>query len=139
MNFLLDQKLCFSLYTTSRLLIRAYDPLLKPLDITYPQFLVMICLWEHGTSTVDEIGEKLYLDSGTLSPLLKRLAQKGLLIRTRDSKDERRVQISLSEAGLKMKDQAPEIVGKISSLITLPTKDLSSMVDLLSKCREQLS
>lgn len=138
MSFLLDQQLCFSLYSTSRLMIRSYDSFLKSLGITYPQFLVMICLWDHGTSTVDDLGEKLYLDSGTLSPLLKRLAEKGLLERRRDAKDERRVLISLTEAGQKMKDQAPQIIEKICELITLTQTEIGSMVSLLTKCRSQL-
>jgi DNA-binding MarR family transcriptional regulator len=118
---------------------RAYDPLLKPLGITYPQLLVMVCLWDYGTSSVDDIGSRLYLDSGTLSPLLKRLAQKGLIVRQRDPADERRVLISLTESGHLMKDQAVDVTQNICKLITLNKDQVRTMIELMTECRRQLT
>ena len=85
----LDQQICFALYNASRAVIRAYGPLLEPLGLTYPQYLVMLVLWEEKTSSVKELGQRLALDSGTLTPLLKRLEQSGLITRRRDASDER--------------------------------------------------
>lgn len=106
----LEQQLCFQLYTASRLLTRVYKPLLDPLGLTYPQYLVMLVLWEAGSEgiapSVAEIGEKLRLDSGTLTPLLKRLEEGALITRTRDAKDERVVRIALTEAGDALEDRA---------------------------------
>jgi DNA-binding MarR family transcriptional regulator len=105
----LDQQLCFALYEASRSLIRAYGPLLEPLGITYPQYLVMLVLWEEKASTVKGLGERLALDSGTLTPLLKRLEQRGLVSRTRDREDERVVRIELTPEGQKLRTKARRI------------------------------
>ena len=106
----LEQQLCFQLYTASRLLTRVYKPLLDPLGLTYPQYLVMLVLWESESNgvipSVAEIGEKLRLDSGTLTPLLKRLEESELVTRTRDKKDERVVRIALTDAGRALEDRA---------------------------------
>ena len=104
-----DKQLCFSIYRLSNALIRSYRPLLKTLDLTYLQYIVMMVLWEHQQVTVKEIGEKLSLDSGTLTPLLKRLDAKGLISRDRCTNDERVRNISLTEKGLKLRDQAGSI------------------------------
>ena len=106
-NFLkLENQLCFPLYAVSRQITQIYQPLLNELDITYPQYLALLTLWENGTQTVNQIGEKLLLDSGTLTPLLKRLEQKDLLNRKRSASDERVVEISLTEKGHKLKEKA---------------------------------
>lgn len=103
----LDEQFCFSLYTASRLVIRAYGPLLAELGLTYPQYLTMIALWEAAAPLmVRELGARLRLDSGTLTPLLKRLEAAGLVARTRDDRDERRVLVSLTEAGEAMRATA---------------------------------
>jgi DNA-binding MarR family transcriptional regulator len=106
---LLEQQLCFALYHASRAFTRAYAPLLEPLGLTYPQYLVMLVLWETHVATVKQLGERLALDSGTLTPLLKRLEQRGLLTRQRDTADERVVRIALSPAGEALQAQAEHI------------------------------
>jgi DNA-binding MarR family transcriptional regulator len=101
----LDNQLCFPLYALSRMFTKAYQPYLQALDITYPQYLVLMLLWEHQELTVKELGEKLLLDSGTLTPLLKRMEQRQWLSRHRDPRDERSVIITLLPAGKEL--QAP--------------------------------
>ncbi|MGV3527234.1 MAG: MarR family winged helix-turn-helix transcriptional regulator [Candidatus Sericytochromatia bacterium] len=106
---LLEQQLCFALYHASRAFTRAYAPLLEPLGLTYPQYLVMLVLWEVQEATVKQLGERLALDSGTLTPLLKRLEQRGLLTRQRDTADERVVRIALTPAGEALRAEAEPI------------------------------
>src|SRR5262245_57775875 len=103
---LLEQQLCFALYNASRALIRAYGPLLEPLGLTYPQYLAMLILWEEKSASVKKLGERLALDSGTLTPLLKRLEQRGLVTRRRDTEDERVVRIELTPEGQKLRSKA---------------------------------
>ncbi|TGE25222.1 MarR family transcriptional regulator [Hymenobacter aquaticus] len=105
----LESQLCFPLYAVSRLLTKAYQPYLQALDLTYPQYLVFLLLWEHGELTVKALGEKLLLDSGTLTPLLKRMEQKQWLSRRRDPRDERSVIIALAPAGRALREQACHI------------------------------
>ncbi len=105
----LDNQLCFALYSTSLAMTKAYKPLLDALGLTYPQYLVMLVLWEHGTQSVSELGERLYLDSGTLTPLLKRMEASELLLRARSTDDERRVQVSLTPPGRRLKARAARI------------------------------
>jgi MarR family transcriptional regulator, organic hydroperoxide resistance regulator len=102
----LDAQLCFLLYATSRAVMQAYVPLLEPLGLTYPQYLVMMVLWEEDGATVGRLGERLHLDSGTLTPLLKRLEAAGLVRRTRSTTDERVVEIWLSPAGRRLRAKA---------------------------------
>jgi len=114
-HLLLENQLCFKLYSLSRQMTHLYRPLLEELDITYPQYLVMLVLWEKERLSVKELGERLYLDSGTLTPLLKRMEQKSLLIRSRDREDERSVLIQLTAKGKKMQQKAsciPEELAK---------------------------
>lgn len=103
---LLENQLCFPLYAASRLVTQLYTPLLDELDITYPQYLVLLVLWERGQQSVTDIGAQLLLETNTLTPLLKRMEQKGLLQRTRAADDERRVLISLTPRGKKLKQKA---------------------------------
>jgi len=105
----LDQQLCFPLYALSRQVTALYRPLLEALDLTYPQYLVMLLLWEQDEQAIKAIGERLWLDTGTLTPLLKRLEQKGLIHRARNTDDERVVTIRLTEAGRSLREQAVEI------------------------------
>jgi len=105
----LEQQLCFALYHASRAMTRAYGPLLEPLGLTYPQYLVMLVLWEEKTASVKELGQRLALDSGTLTPLLKRLEQSGLVTRRRDAADERVVQIEITAEGEKLRDKAQNV------------------------------
>ena len=111
----LDQQLCFALYSASRAVTRLYRPLLEALGLTYPQYLVMLVLWERGTVTVKELGQALDLDSGTLSPLLKRLEANGVVARVRSAADERSVLIAPTEAGAALREQATSSASGISS------------------------
>ncbi|WP_084418023.1 MarR family winged helix-turn-helix transcriptional regulator [Henriciella litoralis] len=105
----LDRQICFPLYAASNLINRLYRPVLSELGLTYPQYLVMLALWESSPRTVGALGEALYLDSGTLTPLLKRMEQAGLVERKRDPEDERRVQVSLTDQGRALRKQAEQV------------------------------
>jgi len=105
----LDEQLCFALYSASRALTRAYAPLLEPLGLTYPQYLVLLVLWERDGVPVNQLGERLALDSGTLTPLLKRLAAQGLVERRRGEDDERVVRIHLTAAGRALRSKARKV------------------------------
>ncbi len=123
----LDKQLCFALYSASLAMTKVYKPLLAPLGLTYPQYLVMLALWEGDGQSVSELGDKLALDSGTLTPLLKRLEAQGQLSRERDAQDERRVIVRLTPAGRQLKVQArrvPQEIGRASGC------ELSEIVDL---------
>ncbi|MEG3060094.1 MAG: MarR family transcriptional regulator [Comamonas sp.] len=101
----LDNQLCFALYSASLATTKLYKPLLKPWGLTYPQYLVMLSLWEKDDCMVSELGDRLFLDSGTLTPLLKRMESAGWLQRQRDSEDERRVRVVLTEAGRALREK----------------------------------
>jgi DNA-binding MarR family transcriptional regulator len=143
----LENQLCFPLYAASRMTTKIYAPLLKALDLTYPQYLVMLVLWQHGEQTVNQIGSRLYLESNTLTPLLKRLEQKGLISRRRSSQDERSVLVQLTETGAQLKAQAQEIPKTIiesfndSRLTELEVlqfqKTLFKLVEILSERAER--
>ena len=105
----LDQQLCFPLYAAGNLLTRLYRPLLQPLGLTYPQYLVMLVLWEQQPCSVNALGARLLLDSGTLTPLLKRMEAAGLVTRQRDAADERRVLVGLTTAGLALREAAQAV------------------------------
>jgi MarR family transcriptional regulator, organic hydroperoxide resistance regulator len=137
----LEKQLCFSLYSASHKLVRSYRLLLEPLDLTYPQYLAMLVLWQQPEVNVKELGEKLYLDSGTLTPLLKRLENKGLVSRTRSAQDERVVQIRLTEQGKALKNQASHIPMAIFQQSGLPLEQLLQLkhsCDLLFQQLEAL-
>jgi len=110
---LLENQICFPLYSAANALIRAYKPFLDQLDLTYSQYLVMLVLWQHSAVTVKELGRQLGLDSGTLTPLLKRLESKGLVLRKRSTKDERARIISLTRQGKSLEQQAANIPGDL--------------------------
>lgn len=110
----LENQLCFPLYAASRLTTKIYTPFLNELDITYPQYLVLMILWQHPEQSVNEIGKKLLLESNTLTPLLKRMEQKNLIQRTRSQSDERSVVITLTENGLSLREKALSIPEKIA-------------------------
>lgn len=115
----LENQLCFPLYAASREILRRYTPLLKEIDLTYTQYIVMMVMWEKKSVTVGEIGKLLYLDTGTLSPLLKSMEKKSLIKRQRNSEDERIVEITITEEGEKLKDKAASIPGKIGSCLKI--------------------
>lgn len=133
----LDQQLCFALYAASRAMTRAYAPLLAPLGITYPQYLVMLLLWEQDGRSVKELGERLFLDSATLTPLLKRLEQEGLITRTRDPDDERVVRIKLSDAGRALKAKARKVPAAIACRAGVSPGDVKGLARLL-QLRDEL-
>ncbi|PYE81264.1 MarR family winged helix-turn-helix transcriptional regulator [Pseudoroseicyclus aestuarii] len=105
----LERQVCFPLYAASNLVNRAYRPILSPLGLTYPQYLVMLVLWQDGCRSVGALGERLYLDSGTLTPMLKRLEAQGLVRRVRDNADERRVNVSLTDEGAALRERAQSV------------------------------
>ena len=119
----LNEQLCFSLYTATHRIIRAYRPLLEPLGLTYVQYLVMLVLWEQAPRSVGELGQQLHLDSGTLTPLLKRMEKSGLVLRERDSEDERRVLISLTPEGRDLQRKANEVSDSMLCQIELSRPD----------------
>lgn len=123
----LDNQLCFPIYAVSKQITQIYQPLLNELDITYPQYLALLTLWETGTQTVNQIGEKLLLDSGTLTPLLKRLEQKGILNRNRSTLDERVVEISLTEKGKNLKEKAECIPMKMFQNLGISMEEVESL------------
>lgn len=132
----LDKQVCFSLYSASNAMGRAYQPLLKKLDLTYLQYIVMMVLWEDITVNVKKLGDKLHLDSGTLTPLLKRLEGKGLVIRSRCTDDERVRVISLSDTGKALHQEAIEVPKDMlckSKMSVAEINDLKKSCDLLLK------
>ncbi len=135
----LDQQLCFALYSSSLAMTKLYKPLLEPLGLTYPQYVAMLVLWEGDGITVSQLGDRLQLDSGTLTPLLKRMEAAGLIQRRRAAEDERRVDISLSEAGLALKRRAQEIPPQLACAAACSLEELSSLTRRLHELRQQLS
>lgn len=134
----LSQQLCFPIYHLSKEITNAYRPLLEELDITYPQYLVLMVLWEHGTLSVKQIGEQLYLDSGTLTPLLKRLQAKEMVERSRSIKDERIVEISLTEKGKNLKQKAACVPLQMMEQVQLSTEEQSQLKNILDKILNNL-
>jgi DNA-binding MarR family transcriptional regulator len=126
-SLLLDDQLCFGLYSASRAVTSLYRSLLEPLDLTYPQYLVMLALWQQDQQQVKELGAALNLDSGTLSPLLKRLEKAGLIIRERQSDDERSVRIRLTEEGVALREQAERIPPHVGAAMNLTEAELGRM------------
>lgn len=124
----LDDLLCFSLYTASRAVTRAYGPVLAELGLTYPQWVTMVALWESDApQTVGELGRRLRLDSGTLTPLLKRLEADGLVTRTRDAADERRVLVEVTDAGRALRRDACDVPQRIATAFD---GDMAAIADL---------
>ncbi len=136
---LLDNQLCFALYSASLAMTKVYKPLLQDLGLTYPQYLVMLVLWEKDGLMVTEIGQRLSLDSGTLTPLLKRLEALGLVSRIRDVQDERRVHITLTAAGRKLRARAAKIPGCILSAAQCSLSDVIQLTRQVRELRERLA
>ena len=136
---LLDNQLCFALYSTSLTITKRYQPLLAALGLTYPQYLVMLVLWEHDDVTVSALGERLFLDSGTLTPLLKRMEAAGLLLRTRSSLDERRVQIALTTTGRRLKALAATVPACVVSATHWPVAELMALTKKVQALRRELT
>ncbi|HEO1777771.1 MarR family transcriptional regulator [Acinetobacter baumannii] len=138
-NLKLENQLCFLIYSTNLALNQLYRKLLTPLGITYPQYLVMLVLWEKDEITVSEIGNKLFLESSTLTPILKKLEAQQFLNRTRSKEDERQVIITLSEKGKKLKEQAVNIPTHILEASSCDTATLLGLKDQLSQLRTNIA
>ena len=127
----LDSQLCFPLYACARKVIGAYTPLLKPLGLTYTQYLVMMALWEQGKEKVGELCHRLYLDCGTITPMLKKMEENGWLTRFRCKVDERVVYVVLTEKGWALQEQVKDIPAQVGRCITLPKEDAFELYKLL--------
>ena len=132
----LANQLCFPLYAAARNVTNLYTPWLRPLGLTYTQYIVFLVLWEKDGISVTEIGEKLMLDNGTLSPLLKKMEQAGYVTRRRCREDERIVEIALTDAGRTLQEQAKDIPGKVASCIDLPPEKAQVLYALLYELLE---
>ncbi|HTH12489.1 MAG TPA: MarR family transcriptional regulator [Acidovorax sp.] len=135
----LDNQVCFALYSASLAMTKLYKPLLDRIGLTYPQYLVMLVLWEQDGVTVSELGERLFLDSGTLTPLLKRLEAQGQIARLRDVQDERRVRITLTAEGRALRDQAEAIPQCVLQSSQCSIAELTALTAELKQLRDRLS
>lgn len=136
----LDQQLCFPLYAAARAVTRTYGELLAGLDLTYPQYLAMLALWEaEAAMSVSELGSRLQLDSGTLSPLLKRLESAGYVVRRRDEEDERRVLVDLTKSGRALESRAAGVPGALGKELHLSKAEATSLRDQLTRLIEHRS
>ncbi len=127
----LSNQLCFPLYAASKEIVRRYKPFLDELNLTYTQYIAMLVLWEHESLNVKQLGEYLFLDSGTLTPLLKKLADKGYIKRTRDTEDERNVLVSVTDKGLALREDALKVPQAMSGCINLSPEEAKVMYKLL--------
>jgi DNA-binding MarR family transcriptional regulator len=130
----LDRQLCFALYTASRAVVRTYAPLLEDTGLTYPQYVTMLVLWEYPDRprSIGELGERLHLDSGTLTPLLKRLASMGYVTRSRDAEDERRVLVTLTAEGLALRDRVAAVPESFLACLGMDVAGASALRDQLT-------
>jgi DNA-binding MarR family transcriptional regulator len=135
----LDQQLCFALYSASLAMTKLYKPLLEPLQLTYPQYLVMLVLWQGDGITVSQLGERVALDSGTLTPLLKRLEASNLVRRMRDSTDERRVLLHLTPAGRALKTKASTVPQDVACASGCELDELAALTARLKALRDQIN
>ena len=129
----LENQLCFPLYACSRETIKLYKPFLDEIDLTYTQYIAMMVLWEKESVTVKELGEALYLDSGTLTPLLKKMEAKGLIRRRRSEQDERSLIVSLTEEGTALRERALDVPHQMASCVRLEPEEVQELYRLLYK------
>ena len=127
----LDNQLCFPLYACAREVVKKYKPFLDDIDLTYTQYVTMMVLWEKPSVTSKEIGERLHLDSGTLTPVIKKLAEKGLVTRARSAEDERNLVVTLTDTGLALRDKAACIPGEMGKCICLSPEDAGTLYRIL--------
>ena len=132
-SFKLENQLCFPLYACSKEVIKKYKPILDKFDLTYTQYITMLVLWQYGSINVKNLGDMLFLDSGTLTPLLKKLESKGYITRNRDTVDERNLIISITDNGRKLKDKAVFIPGEVGKCINLTNEESIELHRLLYK------
>lgn len=135
----LENQLCFPLYACSKEIIKKYKPFLDSLGLTYTQYITLMVLWEENNITIKTLGERLYLDSGTLTPLLKKMESQGLVTRERSPKDERNVYIKLTERGIALRDQAVEVPKQMGNCLALPKEELVALKNSLNKILKHLS
>lgn len=134
----LDNQLCFPLYAVSREIVKKYTPLLDKIGLTYTQYIAMMVLWESKEITVKDLGIRLFLDSGTITPVLKALEKKGLVIRRRSKADERVVYAVITDEGMSLREQAVEIPGLIGACVPLAPEDAVSLYKILHKMMDNL-
>ena len=135
-QLLLDGQLCFPLYACARMVVNKYMPLLKPLGITYTQYLVLLALWESGSATVGDLCRRLYLDNGTITPLLKKMEETGVVTRSRSRQDERVVTVQVTEAGWALRQQVKDIPAQVGACIPLAGDEVFTLFKLLRKMLE---
>ncbi len=135
----LENQICFPLYACAKEVVRKYKPYLDEIGLTYTQYIAMMVMWEHKRISVKELGSFLYLDSGTLTPLLKKLEQKGYVSRARDSADERVLNVTITEAGEALKDRAVTIPARLAACVELSIEDAVELGTLLKKLLKTIS
>ncbi len=135
----LEYQLCFPLYAASKEMVRRYQPLLRPLGLTYTQYITMLVLWEQESISVKSLGDRLYLDSGTLSPLLKRLEARGLVQKERSGADERQVFVSITQKGRALRAKALSVPQEMQRRLSFSSGDAQSLALLLQKLLFSLS
>lgn len=129
----LENQLCFPMYACAKEIVRRYTPLLEPFGLTYTQYIAMMVLWEHKTVTVKDLGKHLFLDSGTLTPMLKKMECSGWLCRTRSKEDERVVIVSITERGKELHDKIAEVPVKMAKCVKLENEEAMQLYTLLNK------
>ena len=129
----LENQLCFPLYACAKEVVRRYTPLLEPLGLTYTQYIAMMVMWEHKSISVKDMGKLLYLDSGTLTPMLKKMESAGLICRERSEEDERIVMVSITERGEELHNKAADIPSKMAGCLTLESDEAMQLYALLHK------
>lgn len=129
----LENQLCFPLYACSKEVVRRYKPFLDEIDLTYTQYIVMLVMWEKSKITVKDLGECLYLDSGTLTPVLKKLEVKGYVTRSRSKEDERNLEVSLTSQGSQLREEAVNIPSKVRKCIDLNSEEALKLYEVLYK------
>lgn len=129
----LDNQLCFPLYVCAKEVVKSYKPFLDEIDLTYTQYITMMVMWEDEQRSVKELGERLFLDSGTLTPVLKTLEKKGFLSRRRSDKDERTLIVTLTDKGKKLKESAVEVPYKMQGCFSMDEKDAAELYRILHK------
>lgn len=137
-SFTLDEQLCFALHSASRAMTGCYRPLLEALGLTYSQYALLLVLWEHGAVSQGELGDRLFLDSGTLSPLLRRLESRGLVARHRRPEDERTVEVAVTARGAALRDRAAAVQSRVQASTGLSAEELGRMRDDLHLLADRL-
>lgn len=129
----LDNQLCFPLYVAAKEIVRIYNPFLGDIDLTYTQYIAMMVMWEHKEVSVKELGKKLFLDSGTLTPLLKTLEKKGLVTRERSKEDERFLVVKVTEEGMMLREKAVDVPLKVGACVNLKEEEAKQLYTILRK------